>query len=102
MTIAGQGGEMPAVGDRASVRASVGWLRAGGVASVVAAAAWLLGAAPAAADCQPNSASAVTGDTVTCSGVDNTGFQANPGVNQLTVNVLSGALVNGLPGRTAI
>src|SRR5882724_2677334 len=56
----------------------------------------LLSAAPALADCQP--ASPVSGQTVTCSGTDNDGFQAGVGVNQLTVNVLTGATVNNLGG----
>src|SRR5262245_41731139 len=56
----------------------------------------LLAAAPALADCQP--ASPVSGQTVTCSGTDNNGFQAGGGVNQLTVNVQTGATVNNIGG----
>ena len=48
---------------------------------------------PARADCQPGSATAVSGDTVTCSGTAPTGFQAGAGVNNLTINVLNGAVV---------
>src|SRR5215510_2007236 len=53
-------------------------------------------AAPALADCQP--ASPVSGQTVTCSGTDNNGFQAGGGVNQLTVNVQTSATVNNIGG----
>jgi uncharacterized protein with beta-barrel porin domain len=56
----------------------------------------LLAAAPALADCQP--ASPVSGQIVTCSGTDNNGFQAGVGVNQLTVNVQTGATVNNIGG----
>ena len=56
----------------------------------------VLAAAPAFADCQP--ASPVSGQTVTCSGTDNDGFQAGGGVNQLTVNVQTGATVNNIGG----
>jgi outer membrane autotransporter protein len=58
----------------------------------------LAAAAPAWADCQPDPA--VTGDTVTCTAVppDNNGFRANPGVNQLTVNVLTGVTVRNIGG----
>ena len=50
-----------------------------------------LGLRPAAADCQP--AVPNSGDTVTCSGTENNGFNAGA-VGQLTVNVLTGATVN--------
>ncbi len=43
----------------------------------------------------------MSGQTVTCSGTDNDGFQAGGGVNQLTVNVQTGATVNNL-GAIAI
>jgi hypothetical protein len=54
----------------------------------------LLGASPARADCQPNSASAASGQTVNCTGNAPTGFQAGAGVNNLTVNVQPGATVH--------
>ena len=55
----------------------------------------LIATAPASAQCQQ------TGSTVTCSGTDNDGFQAGAGVNQLTVDVQTGATVNNL-GAIAI
>jgi uncharacterized protein with beta-barrel porin domain len=55
----------------------------------------VIATAPASAQCQQ------TGSTVTCSGTDNDGFQAGPGVNQLTVDVQTGATVNNL-GAIAI
>jgi uncharacterized protein with beta-barrel porin domain len=68
--------------------------------AIAALMAWLLAVAPARADCQPDPAS--TGQTVTCSGADNNGFQAG-GAGQLTVNVQTGASVSNLPpGSTAI
>ena len=51
----------------------------------IASSAW--------ADCVPSSASAVSGQTVTCTGTAPTGFQASGAVNNLTVNVVSGATV---------
>lgn len=52
----------------------------------------LLSASHARADCQPNSP--VSGQTVTCTGIAPTGFQvADPTVNNLTVNVVPGAIV---------
>jgi outer membrane autotransporter protein len=79
-----------------------GWRRAPGRwLAAPAMLVCLLAAAPAFADCQPDPAA--TGQTVTCSGVDNNGFAAGVGVNQLTVNVLTGAAVNNLaPGSIAI
>jgi uncharacterized protein with beta-barrel porin domain len=53
----------------------------------------LLVASPAFADCQPNSAAAVSGQTVNCTGTAPTGFQAGAGVNNLFVNVQPGATV---------
>jgi hypothetical protein len=52
----------------------------------------LLSATTAKAACAPDPATG--GQTVTCSGNDADGFQAGGGVNALTVNVLSGAMVN--------
>ncbi|WP_426534995.1 autotransporter outer membrane beta-barrel domain-containing protein [Bradyrhizobium sp. McL0615] len=49
-------------------------------------------AAPANAACAPDPAS--SGETVTCSGNTPAGFQAGGGVDNLTVNVLSGATVS--------
>jgi uncharacterized protein with beta-barrel porin domain len=74
-------------------------LRCGVAALLVALAVSLLAVAPAAADCQPSPA--VTGDTVTCTAVppDNNGFQAGAGVNQLTVNVLTGVTVQNVGGN---
>jgi uncharacterized protein with beta-barrel porin domain len=66
------------------------WLAAAAVGLAIS----LLPAAPAFADCQPDPAA--TGQTVTCSGTDNNGFAAGAGVNQLTVNVLTGATVNNI------
>jgi uncharacterized protein with beta-barrel porin domain len=66
------------------------------VVALAAAAALFAGlalsVAPANAQCTPDPAS--SGQTVTCSGVDGNGFAAGAGVNNLTVNVQSGALVN--------
>src|SRR3984893_2497871 len=53
--------------------------------------ATLLGASPARADCQPNSASAASGKTVNCPGNAPTGFQAGAGVTSLPVSVQPGA-----------
>jgi uncharacterized protein with beta-barrel porin domain len=53
----------------------------------------LLAASPAFADCVPNSATAVSGQTVNCTGTAPTGFQAGAGVNNLIVNVQPGATV---------
>jgi hypothetical protein len=73
--------------------------RVGPAVALLALFVSLLATAPAFADCQPNSVTAVSGDTVTCSGPDNNnGFQAGVGVNQLTVNVQTGATVNNLGG----
>ncbi len=52
-----------------------------------------LSASPANAACAPDPAS--SGQTVTCSGNSPAGFQAGGGVDNLTVNVLSGASVSG-------
>jgi uncharacterized protein with beta-barrel porin domain len=81
----------------------IGASRRRGVAGAVAFFACLglaffvsvIATAPASAQCQQ------TGSTVTCSGTDNDGFQAGPGVNQLTVDVQTGATVNNL-GAIAI
>ena len=51
-----------------------------------------LASAPANAACTPDPAS--SGDTVTCSGNTPGGFQAGGGVNNLTINVISGATVS--------
>ena len=51
-----------------------------------------LASAPANAACTPDPAS--SGDTVTCSGSTAGGFQAGGGINDLTVNVLSGATIS--------
>ncbi len=69
-------------------------LRLGVVVPSVVAIAFALGlsATPARADCQPDAA--VSGQTVTCSGIDTNGFAAGGGVTNLTVNVLTGATVN--------
>lgn len=74
-------------------------LRDGLAALLVALSVSLLAVAPAAADCQPSPA--VTGDTVTCTATppDNNGFQAGAGVNQLTVNVLTGVTVQNVGGN---
>jgi uncharacterized protein with beta-barrel porin domain len=54
-------------------------------------------AAPAWADCQP--AAPASGQTVNCTGTDPDGFAAGAGVNNLAVNVASGATVqsNAVP-----
>jgi len=71
-------------------------LRQHAVALSLAAAALFAGLSlsmvPANAQCTPDPAS--SGQKVTCSGVDGDGFAAGVGVNNLTVNVLSGAVVN--------
>jgi len=59
-----------------------------------------LSAAPANAACAPDPAS--SGQTVTCSGNTPNGFQAGGGVNNLTVNVLSGATVSDGGGGVII
>ena len=59
-----------------------------------------LSAAPANAACAPDPAS--SGQTVTCSGNTPNGFQADGGVNNLTVNVLSGATVSDGGGGVII
>ncbi|MBR1275181.1 autotransporter domain-containing protein [Bradyrhizobium sp. AUGA SZCCT0283] len=59
-----------------------------------------LSAAPANAACAPDPAS--SGQTVTCSGNTPGGFQAGGGVNNLTVNVLSGAAVSDGGGGVII
>ena len=56
--------------------------------------------APANAACAPDPAS--SGQTVTCSGNTPAGFQAGFGVDNLTVNVLSGATVNDGGGGVVI
>jgi uncharacterized protein with beta-barrel porin domain len=65
-------------------------------ARAVAMSAFLIGlcvsTAPADAACTPDPAS--SGQTVTCSGSTPGGFQAGGGVDNLTVNVLSGATVS--------
>jgi uncharacterized protein with beta-barrel porin domain len=72
------------------------WLRQALVAPAVAISAALVGfclsTTSADAACVPDPAS--SGQTVTCSGVVASGFAAGAGVNTLTVNVLSGAVVN--------
>nr|WP_249803359.1 autotransporter domain-containing protein [Bradyrhizobium sp. 21] len=50
-----------------------------------------LSTTPVNAQCAPDPAS--SGQTVTCSGTDADGFQAGPGIDSLSVNVLSGATV---------
>ena len=80
----------------------IGASRRRGVAGAVAFFACLglaffvsvIAAAPASAQCQQ------TGSTVTCSGTSS-GFQAGGGVDGLTVNVLTGAVVDN-PGNIAI
>ena len=62
------------------------------LAAVSLCAGLSLSMAPANAQCTPDPAS--SGQKVTCSGVDGAGFAAGVGVNNLTVNVLSGAVVN--------
>ncbi len=78
------------------LRRRQGRLRRYGVASLVSASALFVGfslwTTPASALCAPDPAS--SGQTVTCSGTDTDGFAAGPGVNNLTVNVLTGAIVN--------
>jgi uncharacterized protein with beta-barrel porin domain len=70
----------------------------------VALSAFFLGlclsAAPANAACAPDPAS--SGQTVTCSGNTPAGFQAGGGVDNLTVNVLSGATVSDGGGGVVI
>src|ERR1700726_1718859 len=83
------------------MRGTIGAGRSGGrrcaapalIGAWVGTFATLLIASPAWADCGPNSASAVSGQTVNCTGIAPTGFQAGAGVNTLTVNVQSGATV---------
>ena len=79
--------------------AAVMWLR-----WAVAMSAFLVGlclsAAPANAACAPDPAS--SGQTVTCSGNTPAGFQAGGGVDNLTVNVLSGATVSDGGGGVII
>nr|WP_312015633.1 autotransporter domain-containing protein [Bradyrhizobium liaoningense] len=63
------------------------------MSSVVAVLLGLcLSATSAHAQCAPDPAA--SGQTVTCSGLDINGFAASGGVNNLTVNVLTGATVN--------
>ena len=59
-----------------------------------------LSAAPANAACAPDPAS--SGQTVTCSGNTPAGFQAGGGVDNLTVNVLSGATASDGGGGVII
>jgi hypothetical protein len=59
-----------------------------------------LSSAPATAQCAPDPAS--SGQTVTCSGNVPNGFQAGGGVDNLTVNVLSGASVSDGGGPAVI
>jgi len=74
------------------------------VARAVAMSAFLVGlclsTAPANAACAPDPAS--SGQTVTCSGNTPNGFQAGGGVDNLTVNVLSGATVSDGGGGVII
>lgn len=53
---------------------------------------------PAFADCAPDSIA--SGETATCTGVDNDGF--SDGSSDITVNVQAGATVNSAPGDDAI
>jgi uncharacterized protein with beta-barrel porin domain len=85
---------------RVALRGGVGKLRLGGrarvqrlclVALIAAACAPAFFVSAAWADCQPDPAT--SGQTVTCSGTDTNGFVAAPGVNNLTVNVQTGATV---------
>lgn len=73
-----------------------GRLRRRGAASLVSLSALFVGLSfwttPANALCTPDPAS--SGQTVICGGSDADGFQAGAGVDSLTVNVLSGAIVN--------
>ncbi|MEH2556987.1 uncharacterized protein with beta-barrel porin domain [Bradyrhizobium algeriense] len=59
-----------------------------------------LSAAPANAACAPDPAA--SGQTVTCSGNTPAGFQAGAGVDNLTVNALSGAIVSDGGGGVII
>jgi uncharacterized protein with beta-barrel porin domain len=59
-----------------------------------------LSSAPANAACAPDPAS--SGQTVTCGGNTPAGFQAGAGVDNLTVNVLSGAIVSDGGGGVII
>jgi hypothetical protein len=68
-------------------------LRSASAIGIVAGIGAVLPATQARADCVPNPAT-VSGQTVTCSGVAAGGFTANPGVNNVTVNVLNNATVN--------
>jgi uncharacterized protein with beta-barrel porin domain len=67
-------------------------LRSAAVAAIAAGLGAFLPATQARADCVPNPATA-SGQIVTCSGVAAGGFTANPGVNNVTVNVLNNATV---------
>jgi uncharacterized protein with beta-barrel porin domain len=73
-------------------------------ARAVAISAFLIGlclsAAPASAQCAPDPSS--SGQTVTCSGNTPGGFQAGSGVDNLTVNVLSGATVSDGGGGVVV
>ncbi len=77
---------------------SVGWRRraiwpASSVAvAIVATVIMLVPVAPALADCHPDPA--VSGDTVTCTGTDHSGFHAGGGVDKLKVDVTTGATVS--------
>lgn len=53
----------------------------------------VLASSPAFADCVPNSATAVSGQTVNCTGTAPTGFRAGAGVDNLIVNVQPRATV---------
>jgi uncharacterized protein with beta-barrel porin domain len=59
-----------------------------------------LSTVPASAQCVPDPAS--SGQTVTCSGNDADGFQAGGGIDNLTVNVLPGAVVSDGGGAVAL
>ncbi|HTT08534.1 MAG TPA: autotransporter domain-containing protein [Gammaproteobacteria bacterium] len=61
------------------------------ITATLSALGLVLGAQSAYADCTPDPAT--TGATVTCTGTDADGFVAGTGVNNLTVNVDSGATV---------
>lgn len=78
------------------LRRRQGRLRRYGAASLISVSALFVGLSlwptPANALCAPDPAS--SGQTVTCSGTDSDGFAAGAGVNNLTVNVLTGAIVN--------
>jgi uncharacterized protein with beta-barrel porin domain len=89
---------MPVLAGKRSVGDGISRLQSRLVTVLLAAAGWLAVAAPALADCQPDPA--VSGQTVTCTATppDNDGFRANPGVNQLTVNVLTDVTVQNIGG----